>query len=98
MRFLLIFIGIFSYVATQPQDNGFLPNVCFCVTSKSCGFNYGNVTLPSSSTVSSENEESETEETSPEDEITTTSITFPDGESSPEGEQVTTQRNNRPSE
>lgn len=97
MKFLLVLIGIYLYVPTQAQDKGFLPNVCFCVTSKSCGYNYGNVTMPAPPTVPTDGE-SVTEETTLEGEITSTSISFPDDESTPEGEQGTTQRNNRQSE
>jgi len=95
MKFLLILIGTFTYVATQPQEKGFVPNVCFCVTSKSCGYNYGNITMQAPPTVPTDGE-SVAEETTPEGEITSTS--FPDDESTPEGEQGTTQRNNRQSE
>ncbi|XP_070505866.1 inactive CLIP domain-containing serine protease A3-like [Chironomus tepperi] len=100
MKFLLIFITITSYVAAQAQDNGFVPNVCFCVTSKGCDYNYGNVTMPPPPTESSENGESAAEESTQEGEVTTTthSVSFPEGESTstPEGEQETAVTNNRP--
>ncbi|KAL7015512.1 hypothetical protein ACKWTF_016494 [Chironomus riparius] len=93
MKFLLIFTA-FLCIA-QTQDTGFLPNVCFCVTSKSCGYNYGNVTMPPPPSVDGEGVSEEVTEEG-DTTKTTSSITFPDDESTSQGEEETTERNNRP--
>ena len=54
--------------------------------------------MPPPPTIPSENGESVSGETTLEGETTTTSIIFPDDESTSEGEEGTTAKNNRPSE